>query len=92
MSKAQLLNLGEGELEFSIAANHFVYNMIRILVGTLVEIGLKKRAADSLEVALTGCERKLAGPTAPAQGLCLKAVKYPPPYLEVFSLSTSKTA
>ncbi len=82
---AKLLNLGEGELEFSIAANHFVYNMIRIIVGTLVEIGLKKRNPKSLKTALMSGERKLAGPTAPASGLCLVSVKYPPPYANIFA-------
>ena len=84
---AKLLNLGEGELEFSIAANHFVYNMIRIIVGTLVEIGLKKRPVDSLKVALIGTQRKLAGPTAPAQGLSLVSVKYAEPYANIFKFA-----
>jgi tRNA pseudouridine38-40 synthase len=84
---AKLLNLGEGELEFSIAADHFVYNMIRIIVGTLVEIGLKKRPADSLKAALIGAQRKLAGPTAPALGLSLVSVKYPEPYANIFKFA-----
>ncbi len=84
---AKLLNLGEGELEFSIAANHFVYNMIRIIVGTLVEIGLKKRSIDSLKAALIGAQRKLAGPTAPAEGLTLVSVKYPEPYANIFKFA-----
>ncbi len=87
VSYAKLLNLGEGELEFSIAANHFVYNMIRIIVGTLVEIGLKKRNPESLKMALMGGKRKLAGPTAPAWGLCLVSVKYPPPYANIFNFA-----
>ncbi len=85
---AKLLNLGEGELEFSIAANHFVYNMIRIIVGTLVEIGLKKRPADSLRAALIGAQRKLAGPTAPALGLSLVSVKYSQPYANIFKFAS----
>ncbi len=84
---AKLLNLGEGELEFIIAADHFVYNMIRIIVGTLIEIGLKKRPADSLKAALIGAQRKLAGPTAPALGLSLVSVKYPEPYINIFKLA-----
>ena len=85
VSKAQLLHLGEGELEFSIAANHFVYNMIRIIAGTVIEIGLNKKATPSLELALRKRERQLAGPTAPARGLCLVSVKYPPPYTDIFT-------
>jgi len=64
-----------------------VYNMIRIIVGTLVEIGLKKRNPESLKMALMGGKRKLAGPTAPASGLCLVSVKYPPPYANVFKFA-----
>jgi tRNA pseudouridine38-40 synthase len=84
---AKLLNLGEGELEFSIAANHFVYNMIRIIVGTLVKIGLKKRPVDSLKLALVGAQRNLAGPTAPALGLSLVSVKYAEPYANIFKFA-----
>jgi len=84
VSNAQLLHLGEGELELTIAANHFVYNMVRIIAGTVIEIGLTKKAAPSLELALRKRERQLAGPTAPAWGLCLVSVKYPPPYTDIF--------
>lgn len=89
VSHAQLLHLGEGELEFSMTANHFLYNMIRIIVGTLVEIGLNKRDVQSLKIALEEGKRQLAGPTAPPWGLCLVSVKYPPPYANMFSLHSS---
>lgn len=77
VSRAQMLRLGEGQLEFWIGANHFVYNMVRIIVGTLVEIGLGKRAPESLSEALSGRDRNLSGVTAPAHGLTLQMVKYP---------------
>ncbi|CAN5328445.1 tRNA pseudouridine(38-40) synthase TruA [soil metagenome] len=77
VTRAELLNLGEGRLEFWIAANHFVYNMVRIIVGTLVEIGLGKRAPESLAEALNAGDRNLAGPTAPSWGLTLNSVEYP---------------
>lgn len=80
VKRAELLNLGEGVLEFWIAANHFVYNMVRIIVGTLVEIGLGKRQPDSLSNALSSGNRNLAGPTAPSWGLCLHSVQYPEAY------------
>lgn len=77
ITRADLLKLGEGRLEFWIAADHFVYNMVRIIVGTLIEIGLGKMQPESMREALTtGC-RDLAGPTAPAWGLVLNSVKYP---------------
>lgn len=80
VSRAELLNFGEGELEFWIAANHFVYNMVRILVGTLIEIGLGKRTPEGFVEALHGANRNLSGPTAPPWGLTLNSVKYPDVY------------
>lgn len=80
VSRVELLNLAEGQLEFWIAADHFVYNMVRIIVGTLVEIGLGKRTPESLQKALEEGDRNLAGPTAPAWGLTLNAVQYPEAY------------
>jgi tRNA pseudouridine38-40 synthase len=80
VSRAEILNLGEGVLEFRIEANRFVYNMVRVIAGTLVEIGLGKRPAASLLHALTSKDRNEAGPTAPACGLCLTQVQYPEAY------------
>lgn len=77
VERADLLNLGEGELEFWISANHFVYNMVRIIVGTLVEIGLDKRPVTRLTEALSRNDRELAGPTAPPWGLTLVSIRYP---------------
>lgn len=77
VNRAELLNYGEGKLEFWISADHFVYNMVRIIVGTLVDIGLGKREPSDLSYALTEKGRNLAGPTAPACGLCLHQVDYP---------------
>lgn len=78
--RSEFLNLGEGELEFWISANHFVYNMVRIIVGTLVEIGLGKRPKARLTEALSRKDRELAGPTAPPWGLTLVSIKYPPEF------------
>lgn len=77
---AELLKLGEGKLEFCISANHFVYNMVRIIVGTLIEIGLGKRPMTDLGDALSERERQKAGPTAPPWGLSLESVEYPEEY------------
>jgi tRNA pseudouridine38-40 synthase len=77
VSRCEILNLREGELEFWIAADHFVYNMVRIIVGTLIEVGLGKRDAESISQALERGERNLAGPTAPPWGLTLDSVFYP---------------
>jgi len=77
VSRCELLNLREGVLEFWIAADHFVYNMVRIIVGTLIEVGLGKRDAQSVSDALISGDRNLAGPTAPPWGLTLTDVSYP---------------
>jgi len=63
-------------MEITITANGFLYNMMRAIVGTLIEIGLGKRGADSIEMLLETRDRALAGPTAPPQGLCLLGVDY----------------
>ena len=63
------------ELVFSVTGNGFLYNMVRIMVGTLIEVGLHKRTADSIP-DLFGARREEAGYLVPAQGLCLMEVTY----------------
>jgi tRNA pseudouridine38-40 synthase len=89
VQRVQMLKLDEGQLEFWIGANHFVYNMVRIIVGTLVEIGLGKRAPESLSQALSGRDRNLSGTTAPAHGLTMQMVRYPES-LRLFEKSAEK--
>lgn len=54
----------------------FLQYMVRILTGTLLEVGFGKRDADSIPELIEACNRSLAGPTAPAKGLCLLLVDY----------------
>ena len=63
------------EIQLDFTGNGFLYNMVRILVGTLVEVGRGERAVDSIP-ALFGAKRSEAGFLAPAQGLCLMEVDY----------------
>ena len=56
----------------------FLYNMVRILVGTLLEVGLGKRSAVEMEAILASRDRSQAGPTVPPYGLCLEKVFYAP--------------
>ena len=56
-------------------ANGFLYNMVRIIAGTLLEVGWGKRDPD-LRPVLTALDRNAAGYTAPAHGLVLVEVKY----------------
>ncbi len=57
-------------------ADGFLYNMVRIIAGTLLEIGRGKIPVDSIKEILLKRDRRLAGPTAPAKGLCLMSVEY----------------
>lgn len=72
----------EGKLiVYRIEANGFLRHMVRNIVGTLVEVGLKKRPPADIAHLLAMRDRKLAGPTAPAHGLCLTSVRYPEPLI-----------
>ncbi|MDX2168832.1 MAG: tRNA pseudouridine(38-40) synthase TruA [Deltaproteobacteria bacterium] len=62
-------------LRYEIEATAFLRHMVRNIVGTLVEIGLGRRAAD-LTALLAARDRSLAAATAPAAGLCLVEVRY----------------
>ncbi len=59
-----------------VEANGFLYNMVRNIVGTLVEIGRSRWQADKIEEILEAKNRTAAGPIAPASGLCLMWIKY----------------
>ncbi|MCR4440126.1 MAG: tRNA pseudouridine(38-40) synthase TruA [bacterium] len=67
----------QDELWLDIRANRFLHGMVRTIVGTLVEVGRGKISAESVEKMLQARNRRAAGPTAPAQGLCLLRVVYP---------------
>ncbi len=61
---------------FTVEGDGFLYNMVRIMVGTLLEIAAGRLPVDSIPAILEGCDRSAAGPTAPAHGLCLEQVFY----------------
>lgn len=65
------------ELVFEIEANRFLRHMVRILVGTMVEIGRGRRPPTTIAELLASGDRTAAGVTAPAHGLCLLWVAYP---------------
>ena len=64
------------EVAISISGNGFLYNMVRIITGTLVEVGLGKRQPRELSEIIEKGDRRLAGHTAPPQGLYLMEVFY----------------
>ena len=64
------------ELHMIIEGNGFLYNMVRIIAGTLWEVGVGKRSIESVAYAVTNCVRENAGKTAPPQGLYLEKVWY----------------
>ena len=64
-------------LRYDVTGSGFLYNMVRILAGTMLEIGKGQLPADAMETALRTRLRSDAGPTAPAHGLTLMRVQYP---------------
>jgi len=74
-AKWKLLN-GE-QLVFYISANRFLRNMVRAIVGTLIEIGQGKKTVESIRTTIESKNRSVAGMSVPACGLYLTEVKYP---------------
>ena len=69
--------LEEGDnINVYVCGNGFLYNMVRIIAGTLLEIGQKKRTEESIIKALESGKRELLAKTLPAKGLSLKSVEY----------------
>ena len=64
------------ELQIDYRGDGFLYNMVRILTGTLIEIGRGSRKPEEIQAILEGRDRGLAGFTAPARGLTLVEVGY----------------
>ncbi len=69
---------GDSEIIISVTGNGFLYNMVRNIVGTLVEIGRRRWEPEQIDVILTSRNRRDAGPTAPPDGLSLMSVQYSP--------------
>lgn len=66
----------KGYVIFTFHGTGFLQNMIRILVGTLLEVGNGKKEPEEMPAILEACDRQAAGYTAPAKGLCLIRVDY----------------
>ena len=63
-------------IEIKISADGFLYNMVRIIVGTLTEVAFERISPDSIPEIILSCKRARAGMTAPAEGLYLNRVMY----------------
>ena len=63
-------------IRITVTGKGFLYNMVRIIAGTLIEVGTGLRTVESVKTALEAKNREAAGPTAPAKGLCLLKVDY----------------
>ena len=64
-------------IRFEITGNGFLYNMVRIIAGTLIEIGKGAMKPDDMKRIIQAKDREAAGPTAPAHGLTLVGIEYP---------------
>ncbi len=64
------------ELVLTYQGDGFLYHMVRILTGTLIEVGMHKRDEHSVQMLLEKGTRELSGTLVPAKGLCLVAVEY----------------
>jgi tRNA pseudouridine38-40 synthase len=69
-------NESDDDYIFTVRANRFLHNMVRILVGTFVDIGRGKRKSKDMFTILKSRDRHMAGPTVPAHGLILHRVIY----------------
>lgn len=69
---------GQRAIEIVVEGNAFLHNMVRIIAGTLVEVGKGKLAPEQLPAVIQSRDRAQAGPTAPGHGLTLEAVFYGP--------------
>lgn len=72
----QVLATRRRRLHIDVAGSGFLYNMVRIIAGTLVEIGRHRKEPDEIVRILEAKDRRAAGPTLPPTGLCLMWIKY----------------
>lgn len=70
------VNSQEQDIVIRITGNGFLYNMVRIIAGTLLEAGRGRMKPTDMQEILQACDRSQAGPTAPAQGLMLVSYEF----------------
>ncbi len=72
----KIYQLKDNEIIFEISGNGFLYNMVRIIVGTLIDIGDNKISPEDIKIILDAKDRTKAGKTVAPEGLYLKEVRY----------------
>ncbi len=77
LSVTELPPVAEGRrVRIDVSGSGFLWNMVRIIAGTLVEVGKGRMSAADIDKALTSGDRRDAGPTLPPTGLCLEWIRY----------------
>jgi len=74
---AKWIELDTHRFYFQITADRFLRNMVRAIVGTLIEVGQGKREVSSIDTLIASKDRNLAGYSVPAEGLSLYQIEYP---------------
>ena len=69
-------SFGSRDIKIYVTGNGFLYNMVRIIAGTLIEVGSGKRQPEEILGMLEATDRQSSGPTAPAHGLTMIGIKY----------------
>ena len=64
------------EVVIRVTGNGFLYNMVRIIAGTLLDVGMGRKKPEDIKTILGSCDRRKAGPTLPAKGLMLIGYEY----------------
>ncbi len=82
LTRAEWLSNGPDRLIFHISADRFLRNMVRAIVGTLMEIGTGRQPVEYIQAVLESKDRSAAGASVPAEGLYLTQVNYPYPLLK----------
>lgn len=65
-----------GRVRIDVSGDGFLYNMVRIIAGTLVEVGRGKMAPEAIDEIIASADRRRAGPTLAPEGLCLEWIAY----------------
>jgi len=79
LERLDVLGVAGGEIRIEVIGSGFLRHMVRILAGTLIDVGVGRTRADGIPAILAARDRARAGSTAPAHGLTLVKVDYGSP-------------